>query len=57
MDFRETQLEQLVDILIGVHVRESVASAPQPDVHCLANGSDALARENPHPPVEQDVVL
>ena len=57
MDFREAQLEQLVDILIGVHVRELVAGSLQPDMHRLANVPDALARENPIPLVKQDVVL
>ena len=57
MNFREAQLEQLVDVLIGVHVRESVAGASQPDVHCLANSPDALARENSLPLVQEDVVL
>ncbi len=57
MHFREAQLEQLVDILIGVHVREFVAGSPQPDMYRLANCSDALARENPLSLVEQDVVL
>ena len=57
MHFREAQLEQLVDILIRMHVRESVAGSSQPDVHRLANCPNALARENPLPFVEQDIVL
>jgi hypothetical protein len=57
MYFGETQLEQLVDVLIGVHVREPVAGSPQPNVHRLANAPDAFARENSLPLIEQDVVL